>query len=202
MRSISQEVSLLNEGPLPPGFEIRYTATGERFFVDHNSRTTTVQSTAIHFSVLIFYAHFRIIFVVLQFEDPRPGAQKGVKGVYGVPRAYERSFRWKLSQFRYLCQSNALPSHIKITVTRQTLFEDSYHQIMRLPAYELRRRLYIIFVSFVLFFFSSSVFGNNWGKFVNNHKNCLTCLIQSTDFIVIFSIYSKHTHIKKKYAAW
>lgn len=89
----------------------------------------------------------------LQFEDPRPGAQKGVKGVYGVPRAYERSFRWKLSQFRYLCQSNALPSHIKITVTRQTLFEDSYHQIMRLPAYELRRRLYIIFVSFALFFF-------------------------------------------------
>lgn len=88
----------------------------------------------------------------LQFEDPRPGAQKGVKGVYGVPRAYERSFRWKLSQFRYLCQSNALPSHIKITVTRQTLFEDSYHQIMRLPAYELRRRLYIIFVSFALFF--------------------------------------------------
>lgn len=67
------------------------------------------------------------------------------KGVYGVPRAYERSFRWKLSQFRYLCQSNVLPSHIKITVTRQTLFDDSYHQIMRLPAYELRRRLYIIF---------------------------------------------------------
>lgn len=54
-------------------------------------------------------------------------------------------YRWKLSQFRYLCQSNALPSHIKITLTRQTLFEDSYHQIMRLPAYELRRRLYIIF---------------------------------------------------------
>ncbi|XP_031619343.1 E3 ubiquitin-protein ligase Su(dx) [Contarinia nasturtii] len=119
-RTQGQEVSLMNEGPLPPGFEIRYTATGERFFVDHNTRTTT-------------------------FEDPRPGVQKGVKGVYGVPRAYERSFRWKLSQFRYLCQSNALPSHIKITVTRQTLFEDSYHQIMRLPAYELRRRLYIIF---------------------------------------------------------
>ena len=119
-RTQGQEVSLINEGPLPPGWEIRYTATGERFFVDHNARRTT-------------------------FEDPRPGAPKGVKGVYGVPRAYERSFRWKLSQFRYLCQSNALPSHIKITVTRQTLFEDSYHQIMRLPAYELRRRLYIIF---------------------------------------------------------
>jgi len=30
-------------------------------------------------------------------------------------------------------------------VSRPTLFEDSFHQLMRLPAYELRRRLYIIF---------------------------------------------------------
>ncbi|XP_063700495.1 E3 ubiquitin-protein ligase Su(dx) [Culicoides brevitarsis] len=124
-RTQGQEVAMVNEAPLPQGWEVRYTSNGERFFVDHNNRRTT-------------------------FEDPRggsvPGAIKGAsKGVYGVPRAYERSFRWKLAQFRYLCQSNALPSHIKITLTRQTLFEDSYHQIMRLPAYELRRRLYIIF---------------------------------------------------------
>ncbi|XP_059474328.1 E3 ubiquitin-protein ligase Su(dx) [Neocloeon triangulifer] len=109
-----------NEPPLPDGWEIRLTEDGVRYFVDHNSRSTT-------------------------FQDPRPGAPKGPNGVYGVPRAYERSFRWKLSQFRYLCQSNVMPSHIKITMTRATLFEDSYHQIMRLPAYELRRRLYIIF---------------------------------------------------------
>ncbi|XP_030021451.1 E3 ubiquitin-protein ligase Su(dx) [Manduca sexta] len=108
------------EEALPPGWEIRFTEEGTRYFVDHNTRTTT-------------------------FQDPRPGAPKGPQGAYGVPRAYERSFRWKLSQFRYLCQSNALPSHIKITLSRQTLFEDSYHQIMKLPAYELRRRLYIIF---------------------------------------------------------
>ena len=130
------------EDPLPPGWEMRITDDGVHYFVDHNTRTTT-------------------------FQDPRPGAAKGYedslwvnvhiylqlvfmflnspKGAYGVPIAYERSFRWKLSQFRYLCQSNALPSHIKITLSRQTLFEDSYHQIMRLPAYELRRRLYVIF---------------------------------------------------------
>lgn len=108
------------EAPLPPGWEIRLTEEGISYFVDHNTKTTT-------------------------FDDPRPGAPKGQKGVYGVPKAYERSFRWKLSQFRYLCQSNVLPSHIKITITRQTLFEDSYHQVMRLPPYELRRRLYIIF---------------------------------------------------------
>ncbi|CAK1549841.1 unnamed protein product [Leptosia nina] len=118
-RTQGQEISALEEA-LPTGWEIRFTEEGTRYFVDHNTRTTT-------------------------FQDPRPGAPKGPQGAYGVPRAYERSFRWKLSQFRYLCQSNALPSHIKITLSRQTLFEDSYHQIMRLPAYELRRRLYIIF---------------------------------------------------------
>ncbi|XP_039764589.1 E3 ubiquitin-protein ligase Su(dx) [Pararge aegeria] len=118
-RTQGQEISALEEA-LPAGWESRFTEEGTRYFVDHNTRTTT-------------------------FQDPRPGAPQGPQGAYGVPRAYERSFRWKLSQFRYLCQSNALPSHIKITLSRQTLFEDSYHQIMRLPAYELRRRLYIIF---------------------------------------------------------
>lgn len=118
-RTQGQEVGAPEEA-LPAGWEVRFTEEGSRYFVDHNTRTTT-------------------------FQDPRPGAPQGPAGAYGVPRAYERSFRWKLSQFRYLCQSNALPSHIKITLARQTLFEDSYHQIMRLPAYELRRRLYIIF---------------------------------------------------------
>ena len=100
---------------------MRFTEEGVKYFVDHNTRSTT-------------------------FDDPRPGACKdGPKGAYGVPAQYERSFRWKLSQFRYLCQSNALPSHIKLSVSRTSLFEDSFHQIMRLPAYELRRRLYIIF---------------------------------------------------------
>ncbi|XP_023028955.1 suppressor of deltex [Leptinotarsa decemlineata] len=118
-RTQGQEISEVEEVALPPGWEIRYTEDQKRYFVDHNTKTTT-------------------------FDDPRPGAPKGPKGVYGVPRAYERSFKWKISQFRFLCQSNALPSHIKIQVTRQTLFEDSFHTIMRLPAYELRRRLYII----------------------------------------------------------
>lgn len=41
-----------DEPPLPPGWEIRLTEDGIRYFVDHNSRTTT-------------------------FQDPRPGAPKG-----------------------------------------------------------------------------------------------------------------------------
>ncbi|XP_019868431.1 E3 ubiquitin-protein ligase Su(dx) [Aethina tumida] len=120
-RTQGQEISSdIDDVPLPPGWEIRYTDDNKRYFVDHNTKTTT-------------------------FDDPRPGAPKGPKGIYGVPRAYERSFKWKISQFRFLCQSNAVPSHMKIQVSRQTLFEDSFHTIMRLPAYELRRRIYIIF---------------------------------------------------------
>ncbi|KAK3571724.1 hypothetical protein QTP86_017841, partial [Hemibagrus guttatus] len=109
---------LQNEDPLPEGWEIRYTREGVRYFVDHNTRTTT-------------------------FSDPRTGKSSVTKG--GPQIAYERSFRWKLAHFRYLCQSNALPSHVKITVSRQTLFEDSFQQIMALKPYDLRRRLYIIF---------------------------------------------------------
>ncbi|XP_042236301.1 E3 ubiquitin-protein ligase Su(dx)-like isoform X2 [Homarus americanus] len=112
---------VLEEEALPPGWEMRLTEDGRQYFVDHNSRQTT-------------------------FQDPRPGAKQiANRGHYGIPMVYERSFRWKLGQFRYLCHSNAVTGHIKISVTRQTLFEDSYHQVMRLPAYELRRRLFIIF---------------------------------------------------------
>lgn len=109
---------LPNEEPLPEGWEIRYTREGVRYFVDHNTRTTT-------------------------FKDPRNGKSSVAKG--GPQIAYERSFRWKLAHFRYLCQSNALPSHVKINVSRQTLFEDSFQQIMALKPYDLRRRLYVIF---------------------------------------------------------
>ncbi|CAK8695881.1 unnamed protein product [Clavelina lepadiformis] len=112
---------MVNEAPLPQGWEIRFTNAGIRYFVNHNNRSTT-------------------------FTDPRSGSKStGRAGSYGVPIAYERSFKWKLGQFRYLCQSNALPSHVKINVTRQSIIEDSFQQIMHLQAYDLRRRLYITF---------------------------------------------------------
>uniref|UniRef100_A0A8C6PQZ2 E3 ubiquitin-protein ligase n=1 Tax=Nothobranchius furzeri TaxID=105023 RepID=A0A8C6PQZ2_NOTFU len=109
---------MIKEHPLPPGWEMKYTAEGVRYFVDHNSRTTT-------------------------FNDPRPGFESGSRQG-GSPGAYDRSFRWKYHQFRFLCHSNALPSHVKISVSRQTLFEDSFQQIMNVKPYDLRRRLYII----------------------------------------------------------
>lgn len=113
------QVMVGSDTPLPSGWEMRYTNEGIPYFVDHNTRTTT-------------------------FSDPRTGVALSIKGAAGGP-AYERSFRWKLGQFRHLCQSNALPSHIKITVNRTNIFEDSFQQVMRYPPHDLRRRLYIIF---------------------------------------------------------
>ncbi|MCL4122954.1 UNVERIFIED_CONTAM: hypothetical protein GTU68_033244, partial [Idotea baltica] len=108
------------EDPLPTGCEMRFTEDGRPYFVDHNTRSTS-------------------------YQDPRAGAKQRNWGSYGIPISYERSFRWKLGQFRYLCQSNVVSGQHKITVSRQTLFDDSFHQVMRLPAYELARRLFIIF---------------------------------------------------------
>uniref|UniRef100_A0A8D2LH23 NEDD4-like E3 ubiquitin-protein ligase WWP2 n=1 Tax=Varanus komodoensis TaxID=61221 RepID=A0A8D2LH23_VARKO len=109
---------MIQEPALPPGWEMKYTNERVRYFVDHNTRSTT-------------------------FKDPRPGFESGSKQG-GSPGAYDRSFRWKFHQFRFLCHSNALPSHVKISVSRQTLFEDSFQQIMNMKSYDLRRRLYII----------------------------------------------------------
>ncbi|XP_027196654.2 WW domain containing E3 ubiquitin protein ligase suppressor of deltex [Dermatophagoides pteronyssinus] len=116
-RTQGKEAPNLADIPLPQGWEIKYTPEGKVYFVDHNTKTTT-------------------------YQDPRR-----INGQYGVPMAYERSFRWKLTQFRYLCLYNALPSHIKIQVSRNNIFEDSFHAIMRVPPHELRRRLFITFKS-------------------------------------------------------
>uniref|UniRef100_A0A8B9HUA6 HECT-type E3 ubiquitin transferase n=1 Tax=Astyanax mexicanus TaxID=7994 RepID=A0A8B9HUA6_ASTMX len=78
-------------------------------------------------------------YVSLSFSLSLSSSRQG-----GSPGAYDRSFRWKYHQFRFLCHSNALPSHVKISVSRQTLFEDSFQQIMNMKPYDLRRRLYII----------------------------------------------------------
>lgn len=108
-----------NEQPLPQGWEMRYTPEGAPYFVDHNRRSTT-------------------------FIDPRTGQPINRARTAGAI-AYERSFPFKLMHFKNLCQANALPSHIKIPLSRSNIFEDSFQQIMRLNPRDLSRRLYIMF---------------------------------------------------------
>uniref|UniRef100_A0A8C5GYW6 E3 ubiquitin-protein ligase n=1 Tax=Gouania willdenowi TaxID=441366 RepID=A0A8C5GYW6_GOUWI len=108
---------LLNDKPLPEGWEMRFTVDGVPYFVDHNRRTTT-------------------------YTDPRTGKSSLVNG----PQiTYVRDLKAKVQHFRIWCQQLSMPQHIKITVSRKTLFEDSFQQIMSFNAPDLRRRLWIIF---------------------------------------------------------
>ena len=115
-------------GPLPFGWEIKFTNEGVPYFVDHNTKSTT-------------------------FSDPRRSSSNTSNNTSSNLTSYQqasqsqqkRTFKWKITQFRYLCHYNALPSHIKVSVSRGNIFEDSFHQIMRVPAHELRRRLFITF---------------------------------------------------------
>ncbi|KAM9828977.1 itchy E3 ubiquitin protein ligase b [Syngnathus typhle] len=108
---------LLNDKPLPEGWEMRFTVDGIPYFVDHNRRTTT-------------------------YIDPRTGKSSLENG----PQiTYVRDFKAKVQYFRFWCQQLAMPQHIKINVSRKTLFEDSFQQIMSFNAQDLRRRLWIIF---------------------------------------------------------
>uniref|UniRef100_A0A671SUA0 E3 ubiquitin-protein ligase n=1 Tax=Sinocyclocheilus anshuiensis TaxID=1608454 RepID=A0A671SUA0_9TELE len=108
---------LLNEKPLPEGWEMRFTVDGIPYFVDHNRKTTT-------------------------YIDPRTGKSSLENG----PQiTYVRDFKAKMHYFRFWCQQLAIPQHLKIHVSRKTLFEDSFQQIMSCHPQDLRRRLWIIF---------------------------------------------------------
>uniref|UniRef100_A0A8C5HXX8 E3 ubiquitin-protein ligase n=1 Tax=Gouania willdenowi TaxID=441366 RepID=A0A8C5HXX8_GOUWI len=108
---------LLNDKPLPEGWEMRFTVDGIPYFVDHNRRTTT-------------------------YIDPRTGKSSLENG----PQiTYVRDFKAKVQYFRFWCQQLSMPQHIKITVSRKTLFEDSFQQIMSFHPQDLRRRLWIIY---------------------------------------------------------
>ncbi|ROI16366.1 NEDD4-like E3 ubiquitin-protein ligase WWP1 [Anabarilius grahami] len=107
-------------GALPPGWEKRQD-NGRVYYVNHNTRTT-------------------------QWEDPRTQGLLSRDRCFVLP--YPLSFHVRHCIIRrvrgYASVSNALPSHVKISVSRQTLFEDSFQQIMNMKPYDLRRRLYII----------------------------------------------------------
>uniref|UniRef100_A0A8B9D4S3 HECT-type E3 ubiquitin transferase n=1 Tax=Anser cygnoides TaxID=8845 RepID=A0A8B9D4S3_ANSCY len=119
-------------GPLPPGWEIRNTATGRVYFVDHNNRTT-------------------------QFTDPRLSANLHLQQVVSlcqlpdeaecltVPR-YKRDLVQKLKILRQeLSQQQPQAGHCRIEVSREEIFEESYRQVMKMRPKDLWKRLMIKF---------------------------------------------------------
>ena len=102
-------------GPLPSGWEMRLTTTARVYFVDHNTKTTT-------------------------WDDPRLPSSLD----QGVPQ-YKRDFRRKLIYFRSQPALRILSGQCHVKVRRGNIFEDSYAEIMRQSATDLKKRLMIKF---------------------------------------------------------
>ncbi|KAI9788602.1 MAG: hypothetical protein M1833_002904 [Piccolia ochrophora] len=102
-------------GPLPSGWEMRLTNTARVYFVDHNTKTTT-------------------------WDDPRLPSSLD----HGVPQ-YKRDFRRKLIYFRSQPALRVLSGQCHVKVRRNHIFEDSYAEIMRQSATDLKKRLMIKF---------------------------------------------------------
>lgn len=102
-------------GALPSGWEMRLTNTARVYFVDHNTKTTT-------------------------WDDPRLPSSLD----QNVPQ-YKRDFRRKLIYFRAQPALRILTGQCHVKVRRSHIFEDSYEQIMRQSAGDLKKRLMIKF---------------------------------------------------------
>ncbi|KAJ1796406.1 hypothetical protein LPJ59_003769, partial [Coemansia sp. RSA 2399] len=102
-------------GPLPSGWEMRLTAQGRVYFVDHNTKTTT-------------------------WDDPRLPSNLD----QSVPQ-YKRDFRRKYIYFRSQAAMRPVPGQCHIKVSRTSIFEHSYNEVMRLSVSELKKRLMIKF---------------------------------------------------------
>ncbi|KKY14550.1 putative e3 ubiquitin-protein ligase pub1 [Diplodia seriata] len=102
-------------GPLPSGWEMRLTNTARVYFVDHNTKTTT-------------------------WDDPRLPSSLD----QNVPQ-YKRDFRRKLIYFRSQPALRIVSGQCHVKVRRSHIFEDSYHEVMRQSAGDLKKRLMIKF---------------------------------------------------------
>ena len=85
---------MVDQLPLPPGWEIRFNDENKKYFIDHNTKTTTYKGK--------YYTKCTVFLILLRITDPRTKAMESETEA-GVPAAYERSFKWKVGHFRHLC---------------------------------------------------------------------------------------------------
>uniref|UniRef100_A0A3Q2GLH4 HECT-type E3 ubiquitin transferase n=1 Tax=Cyprinodon variegatus TaxID=28743 RepID=A0A3Q2GLH4_CYPVA len=135
-------------GPLPHGWEKRTDSNNRVYFVHHPTRSTQWEDPRtqgllnekplpegweMRFTVdgiPYFVDHNRR---TTTYIDPRSG-----KSSLSYLSFYHLKFKKRV--FLFLKQL-ALPQHVKITVTRKNLFDDSFQQIMSINPQDLRRRL-------------------------------------------------------------
>ncbi|KJE97944.1 E3 ubiquitin-protein ligase pub1, variant [Capsaspora owczarzaki ATCC 30864] len=147
-------------GPLPPGWEARTTASGQVYYCDHNTRTSTWNDPRISRDVdprdaslgplpagweMRFTPQNRPYFVnhqtrTTQFGDPRlavpPSAEEE------LPQ-HKRDLKNKLSHMRSMLRQHQ--GTCDIPCRRNNIFEDSYNVILRMKPEDMKKRLNIKF---------------------------------------------------------
>ena len=169
----SGNATTAGSGPLPAGWEQRFTPEGRPYFVDHNTRTTTWVDPRRQQLIRVIAPGQGNLSVQPQTVSqlgPLPSGWEmrltSTARVYFVdhntktttwddPRLpssldqnvpqYKRDFRRKLIYFRSqpALRSNTGQCHIK--VSRENIFEGSYTEIMRQTPNDLKKRLMIKF---------------------------------------------------------
>ncbi|GAA6004522.1 hypothetical protein JCM10207_000916 [Rhodosporidiobolus poonsookiae] len=160
-------------GPLPAGWEQRFTPEGRPYFVDHNTRTTTWVDPRRQQLLRVMGPNGDNLTVKPQSVSqlgPLPSGWEmrltSTARVYFVdhntktttwddPRLpssldqnvpqYKRDFRRKLIYFRSQPALRPSPGQCHVKVRRTHIFEDSYAEIMRQTPNDLKKRLMIKF---------------------------------------------------------
>ncbi|KAJ3484217.1 hypothetical protein NLI96_g5782 [Meripilus lineatus] len=169
----SNNVTTSGAGPLPAGWEERYTPEGRPYYVDHNTRTTTWVDPRRQTIIRVMGPNGQNAALQPQTISqlgPLPSGWEmrltSTARVYFVdhntktttwddPRLpstldanvpqYKRDFRRKLIYFRSQPAMRAQPGNCQIKVRRNHIFEDSYAEIMRQTPNDLKKRLMIKF---------------------------------------------------------
>ncbi|CAO3680149.1 unnamed protein product [Rhizopus stolonifer] len=159
-------------GPLPPGWEMRTSAEGRPYFVDHNTRTTTWVDPRRqqYISSIGPGSNLQVQVQPVSQLGPLPSGWEmrltSTGRVYFVdhntktttwddPRLpssldqnvpqYKRDFRRKLIYFRSQPALRPVPGQCHIKVRRGHIFEDAYAEVMRQAPADLKKRLMIKF---------------------------------------------------------
>lgn len=144
-------------GTLPDGWEIRYTANGRRYFVNHTNRTTQFTGMLCIKGGACCHGYCfidpRLSDIVSQglledgrTEGPPPTIPPSLYQGFLPPPSDKRDLVHKMHRLR--AQLNAMQpqvGHCRIEVSRNNVFEETYRQIMRLKVKDLKKKLLIRF---------------------------------------------------------
>ncbi|CEG66243.1 Putative E3 ubiquitin-protein ligase [Rhizopus microsporus] len=169
---VQNNMTTAGSGPLPPGWEMRTTAEGRPYFVDHNTRTTTWVDPRRqqYINTIGPGSNLQVQVQPVSQLGPLPSGWEmrltSTGRVYFVdhntktttwddPRLpssldqnvpqYKRDFRRKLIYFRSQPALRPVPGQCHIKVRRDHIFEDAYAEIMRQVPADLKKRLMIKF---------------------------------------------------------